>query len=52
MVVGKGIDIALIQEPWFREDYIRGLELPGYTLYSVGGKGRPGACILVRNMNV
>ena len=48
----KGIDMALIQEPWFHKDCIRGLNLPGYTLYSARGKDRPRACILVRNMNV
>jgi hypothetical protein len=29
---GKGIDMALIQEPWYREGCIRGLNIPGYTL--------------------
>jgi hypothetical protein len=48
----KGIDMALIQEPWYREDCIRGLNIPGYTLYSAGGKDRPRACILERNMNI
>ena len=47
----KGIDMALVQEAWYREDCIRGLNLPGYTLYSAGGKERPRACILSRNMN-
>jgi len=47
----KGIDMALVQEPWYREDCIRGLNVPGYTLYSAGGKERPRACILARNMN-
>ena len=51
-IVGiKGIDMALVQEPWCREDCIRGLNVPGYTLYSTGGKERPRACILARNMN-
>jgi hypothetical protein len=31
-VGGKGIDMALIQEPWYREACIRGLNIPGYTL--------------------
>jgi len=31
----KGIDMALTQELWYREDCIRGLNIPGYTLYSV-----------------
>jgi len=47
----EGADIALVQEPWYHEDCIRGLTVPGYTLYSVGGKERPRACILARNMN-
>ena len=28
----KGIDMALVQELWYREDCIRGLNIPGYTL--------------------
>ena len=44
--------MALIQEPWYREDCIRGLNIPGHTLYSEGGKDRPRACILARNMNI
>jgi len=47
----KGIDMALAQEPWYREDSIRGLNISGYTLSSTRGKERPRACILVRNMN-
>jgi hypothetical protein len=46
----KGIDVARIQEPWYSEDHIRGLNIPGYTLYSAGGTDRPRACILARNM--
>jgi hypothetical protein len=38
----KGIDMALIQEPWYRENCIRGLNIPGYTLYSAGGRTGPG----------
>ena len=34
----KGIDMALVQVPWYREDCNRGLNIPGYTLYSAGGK--------------
>ena len=41
--------MALIQEPWKREGHIRGLNIPGYTLFSAGGIGRPWACILTRN---
>ena len=48
----KGIDMALIQELWYRNGCVSSLNIPGYTLYSVGGKGRPRACILVRNMNI
>ena len=47
----KGIDMTLVQEPWYREDCIRGLNIPGYILYSVGEKERPRARILARNMN-
>ena len=50
-VVVKGIDMTLVQGPWYREDCIRGLNIPGYILYSVRGKERPSACILARNMN-
>ena len=28
----KGIDLALIQEPWYRDDCVSGLSIPGYTL--------------------
>jgi hypothetical protein len=41
--------MALIQELWYCKDCIRGLNIPGYTLYSVGRTDRPMACILVRN---
>jgi len=47
----KGIDMALVQELWYREDCIRGLNIPGYTLYSARGKERPRDHILARNMN-
>jgi hypothetical protein len=30
----KGIDMALIQELWYRKDCIRGLNIPGYTVLS------------------
>jgi hypothetical protein len=46
----KGIDMALIQEPCYRENCIRGLNIPGYTLYSAGGTDRPRACILAGSM--
>jgi len=29
----KGIDMALIQKPWYREDHINGLNIPGYTIF-------------------
>jgi hypothetical protein len=51
-VGGKGIDMALIQELWYHEAFIRGLNIPGYTPYSAGGKERPRVCILARNMNI
>ena len=47
----KGTDMALVQEPWYREDCIRGLNMPAYIIYSARGKERPRACILAGNMN-
>jgi hypothetical protein len=44
------IDMALIQVPWYREDHIRGLNIPGYTRFFTGGIDIPRACILTRNM--
>ena len=46
----KGIDVALIQEPWYRETCIRGLTIPGYTLFFVSGIDRPRAYILTWNV--
>ena len=48
----KGIDLALIQEPWYRDGCVSGLNIPGHILYSVRGKDRPRACILGRDMNI
>jgi hypothetical protein len=48
----KGIYLALIQEPWYRDDCVSGLNIPGYTLYSARGKDRPRACILGGHMNI
>jgi len=48
----KGIVRALIQEPWYREDRIMGLNTPGYTVHSAGGTDRSRACILARNMTI
>jgi len=45
----KGIDVALIQEPWYRGGCIGGLNIPGYSLFFVNGMDRPRACILMRN---
>jgi len=45
----KEIDVALIQEPWYRGGCNRGLNIPGYSLSSVNGIDRPRACILMRN---
>ena len=47
-----GIDLALIQKPWYRDGCVSGLGIPGYTLYSVRGKDRFRACIFARNMNI
>jgi hypothetical protein len=48
----KGIDAALLQAPWYLEGCVSGLIIPGYILYSAGGKERPRACILARNMDI
>jgi hypothetical protein len=48
----KGIDVALIHEPWYRGGCIRGLNIPGYSLFSVNGIDRRLACILMRNETV
>jgi len=49
MVSVKGTDMALILEPWYHEGCIRGLNIPGYTMFSISGIDRPRACILMRN---
>jgi hypothetical protein len=48
----KGIDVALLQEPWYREGCVSGLSIPRNTLYPAGGKEKPRACILARNMDI
>jgi hypothetical protein len=40
-VGGKGIDMVLIQEPWFRNGCIRDLNFAGNPLFSVNGADRP-----------
>jgi hypothetical protein len=45
----KEIDVELIKEPWYRGGCIRGLNIPGYSLFSVNGIDRPRACIFMRN---
>jgi hypothetical protein len=47
----KGIDMALILEPWYHEVCTGCMYITGYTLYSAGGEDRPRACILARNVN-
>ena len=49
--VVKGIYMALIWEPWYREGHIMGLNIPGYTLFYASRIDRPRECILARNMN-
>jgi hypothetical protein len=41
--------MVLIQEPWYCEGRIRGLNIPRYTLFFAVGIDRPRACILTRN---
>jgi len=43
--------MALVQEPWYREDCVRGQNIPGYSLYCARGKERPRASSFARNMN-
>jgi hypothetical protein len=45
----KGIDMALIQEPWYHRDCISGLNIPGYTLFSAKGTEKPRACIRTKD---
>jgi len=45
----KGIDMTLIQEPWYREGHVMGLNIPGYTVFHASGTDKPRACILPRN---
>jgi hypothetical protein len=44
--------MALLQEPWYRENCVRGLSVPAHTLYSAGGTDRFRACIIARNMDI
>lgn len=46
----KQMDIALIQEPWYCEGHILGLNIPGYTLFCGGRTDKLRARILVRYM--
>jgi hypothetical protein len=49
-VIGaKGIDLALKQEQSYRDECIGGLNISGYTLYSIRGRYRPRECILGRD---
>jgi hypothetical protein len=41
--------LSVIQEPRHHEGHVRGLNIPGYTLFFTGGIDRPRACILTRN---
>jgi len=47
-VIVKGIDMTLIQEPWYREGHIRDLNIPVYILFFARRIDRTGACILTR----
>jgi len=41
-----------MQELWYGEGPIKGLNMADYTLYYRSGIDRPRACILARNMNI
>lgn len=51
LMVEKGLDVALIQEPWVKNDVIHGLRLKNYSLFYSKGRGKPRTCILVNNKN-
>jgi len=44
--------MAPIQEPWYREGRIMGLDISGYTLFWGRGIDRPRAYVSARNMNM
>jgi hypothetical protein len=48
-VMVKGIDMALIQEPWYRESRVMGLNNSRICPFYGSGTDRPRACILTRN---
>jgi hypothetical protein len=50
--VFKPIGVAQIQESWYHEGRIMGINMQVYTLYCRRGIDRPTACILARNMNI
>jgi hypothetical protein len=49
-ILTRTVSTKGIQELWYRENCIKGLNIPGYTLYSAGGTDRPRACIPVGSM--
>jgi len=50
-VIFKGIDMAVIQEPWYRKCCIGGLNISVYILFSASGLDRHTACTLTRKEN-
>jgi len=46
------MDTAMIQEPWYTEGRVIGLNIPEYILFCFSGIDRPKACILATNMNI
>jgi hypothetical protein len=44
--------MVLIQEPWYREGRIMGLNISGYIMFSGSGIDRPRAYTSARNMNI
>jgi hypothetical protein len=51
-VAVKGIDMALVQEPWVCEGRIMGLNTPGYNLFYGSRTHRPRTRILAENRNI
>ena len=44
--------LQAIQEMWYRERRVMGLNIPDYTLFCASGVDRPRVCILATNMNI
>lgn len=48
LLAEDNIDIAIIQEPWVRDETIKGLANKHYNLFYRQGNGKPRTCILIK----